>query len=376
MPEDFTIARLNPRDAKGRSDHLMELRDMVSQKEDMYPGIDKWFDKQIISGIGSKSRVAYVGYLNHSPAAAAIVKLGADSKICHISIRQELQNIGLGEVFFCLLAMEARKHANAIHLTLPESLWTSKKAFFQSFGFADVKIAGTQYRLFDQELATRTGFTELWKAVLNKVAKIGKRFSLAGNTLSDGLLFSVRPDYGEMIMKGTKTVEVRRRFSKKWTGHRAVFYATEPVSGIIGQAQISDVSEDSPETIWKEFGPAIKCSREYYECYVTGRETVFAISLKHPNAYVDPVFAGALARYTDREIVPPQSYLHLNDKSGWTEAVNISVMLQCLHRRIPVPYASHSLSTTKPALEDAARKASRPNSSSEPLVQDDLFRVS
>ncbi len=344
MSDDFTIARLNPREAKGRSDHLLNLRELVSRKEYLYPGIDKWFDKQVISGISSKNRVAYVGYLNQIPAAAAIVKLGDGAKICHISVRSDLQNIGLGEVFFCLLAMEAKRQANAIHLTLPESLWKSKKAFFQSFGFSSATISETQYRLFDQELATRTAFNNVWSAVLHKITKIGRRFSLAGNALTDGLLFSVRPEYGDMIMKGTKTVELRRRFSKKWIGHRAVFYATEPVSGILGQAQIADVSEGSPNRIWKQFGSAIKCERQYYENYVAGCKTVFAISLKDPNPYVDPVFAGALVQYTNRQITPPQSYLHLHDESGWAEAVNISVMLQCLHRRLTLPSVSNALS--------------------------------
>jgi len=374
MPEDFTIARLNPRDAKGRSDHLLNLRDLVSQNENLYPGIDKWFDKKIISGVAAGQRVAYIGYLNQIPAAAAIVKLGNDAKICHVSIRPDLQNIGLGEAFFCLLTMEAKRQANAIYLTLPESLWNSKKAFFQSFGFLDATVSETQYRLFDREFATRTAFRDVWNAVLGKIAKIGRRFSLAGNALSDGLLFSVRPEYGEMIMRGTKTIELRRRFSKKWIGQRAVFYATG-ISAILGQAYIADVCEGSPEKIWKRFGTAIRCSFEYYESYVAGCKTVFAISLKDPNPYVDPILVNTLTQYTGREIVPPQSYLHLDDESGWTEAVNIAVMLQCLHRRLAVPYASPRPQLAAQHQQSALRKLSSTPPSSGPFVQDELFRL-
>jgi predicted transcriptional regulator len=375
MPDDFTIARLNPRDATGRSDHLLNLRELVSQKENLYPGIDKWFDKQVISGIGSKRRIAYVGYLNQMPAAAAIVKLGNDSKICHISLRPDLQNIGLGELFFSLMAMEAKRQADSIHLTLPESLWNSKRAFFQSFGFTSAAVAETQYRLFDRELAARTTFSAVWNAILQKITKIGMRFSLAGNTLSGGLLFSVRPEYGNMIMNGTKTVELRRRFSKKWIGHRAVFYATEPVSGLLGQAQIADVNEGSPDKIWKRFGPAIKCGRQYYENYVVGCKNVFAISLKDPNPYVDPIFTGTLTQYTNRELTPPQSYLHLHSESGWAEAVNISVMLECLHRRLALPRVSNP---PRLALRNQEKNLLRPPQDSSPMVpsvQPELFRL-
>ena len=375
MPDDFTIARLNPRDATGRSDHLLNLRNLVSQKENLYPGIDKWFDKQVISGIGSKRRVAYVGYLNQMPAAAAIVKLGSDSKICHISLRPDLQNIGLGELFFSLLAMEAKRQADSIHLTLPESLWNSKNAFFRSFGFTSADVAETQYRLFDKELATRIAFTAVWSAVLQKITKIGMRFSLGGNALSDGVLFSVRPEYGHMIMNGTKTVELRRRFSKKWIGHRAVFYATEPVSGLLGQAKIADINEGTPNKIWKQFGPAIRCNRQYYENYVAGCKTVFAISLKDPNPYVDPVFAGTLTRYTNRELTPPQSYLHLHNESGWAEAVNISVMLDCLHRRLALPGVSNPLRSALRNQEETLVRLRQDPSRAVPSVQPELFRL-
>lgn len=373
MPEDFRIARLTSRDAKGGSDHLMNLREFVSQSEDSYPGIDRWFDKKVIPGLTSNSRVAYVGYLDQRPAAAAIIKLDTDAKICHISIKPDLQNIGLGDVFFCLLAMEARRVASTIHLTLPESLWSTKKPFFEGFGFTELKIAETQYRLFDKELSTRTAFKDVWNAVLSKITKISKRFSLGGNTLSDGLLFSVRPEYGEMIMNGSKTIELRRRFSKKWRGHRAVFYATEPVCGILGQADIAEVYEGSPKTIWARFAPALRCSHDYYESYVAGCKAVFAISLRDAKPYVAPVFAGTLTQYTARDLVPPQSYLHLHEESGWAEAVNIAVMLQCLHKRFAVASNAHPSRLTMPRQSDSSMQLLSQPILPDPPIQKELF---
>src|ERR1017187_10889387 len=96
--KDLQIARINARDAKGLSDHLTNLRGIVCQKEDIYPGIDKWFDKKVLSGLIAASRVAYLGYVNGIPAAAAIVKLGTDTKLCHINVRPDLRGTGVGEV--------------------------------------------------------------------------------------------------------------------------------------------------------------------------------------------------------------------------------------------------------------------------------------
>ncbi|MEI9893357.1 MAG: hypothetical protein WDN28_05510 [Chthoniobacter sp.] len=189
---DLRIARITPRDAKGLSDHLLNLRAVVAEREGIYPSIDRWFDKKVISGLAAKSRIAYVGYVNEIPAIAAIVKLGKNTKVCHIGIRDDLQNAGLGEMFFSLLALEARTTANSLHLTLPESLWASKMGFFKDFGLDQPMVAGRQYRLFDEELALRSDFPTIWQSVLTKIPKLAEKFSLSGNSLSNGVLFSLQ----------------------------------------------------------------------------------------------------------------------------------------------------------------------------------------
>src|SRR5262245_21980734 len=143
---DLRIARVTPRDAKGLSDHLLNLRTVVCERESLYPGIDRWFDKKVISGLASRNRIAYVGYIDERPAIAAIVRLGENAKVCHINIRDDLQDAGLGEMFFSLLALEARTLAKSLHLTLPESLWSSRMGFFRDFGLDKPTIAHKQYR--------------------------------------------------------------------------------------------------------------------------------------------------------------------------------------------------------------------------------------
>jgi predicted transcriptional regulator/predicted GNAT family acetyltransferase len=334
--KDIQLARINARDAKGFSDHLKNLRNIVCQKEDTYPGIDKWFDKQVVSGLSQSGRVAYVGYVDGVPAAAAIVKLGNETKLCHINVRPDLRGTGVGEILLSLVALEAKSNAKSIHVTFPESLWSSKRGFFESFGFGEVQKARRQYRLFDEELSSRTSFSTIWSAVLSKLPKLAQKFSLGGSQMSGGVLFSVRPEFGNSIMNGTKTIEVRRRFSKAWKGARAVFYANEPAAALLGQADIVAVHQGSPEKIWKRYSSHIRCPREYFYDYVRGCDEVFAVELGNPSPLMEPVYNSVLARYTSRPLHPPQSYVALTDQQGWSEAVSIAVMLQCLHKRIRV----------------------------------------
>jgi hypothetical protein len=59
---------------------------------------------------------------------------------------------------------------------------------------------------------------------------------------SKDVLFSIRPLHAEKILMGTKTVEVRRRFSHCLPpGVRALIYSTSPIQALIGAAEIRTV---------------------------------------------------------------------------------------------------------------------------------------
>ncbi len=147
MKHDVKVVRLGPKDARGDSAHLHALRDLIYANEDMYPGIDKWFESKVIPGLSSSERVAFVGYLEEKPAISAVVKRKDRTKFCHLRIETDLQGNHLGELFFILMALEVRNCASEIHFTLPEGLWSQKRDFFESFGFVNTTRCSVQYRL-------------------------------------------------------------------------------------------------------------------------------------------------------------------------------------------------------------------------------------
>jgi len=154
-------------------------------------------------------------------------------------------------------------------------------------------------------------------------------------------------------MSGSKKVEIRRRFSTNWKQQRAVFYATAPVGALVGEAEIHAVHEKTPSAIWKRFGHAIGCDKAYFDQYVEGCTKVFAIELQNARPFTVPMFAEALSPYVGDVLRPPQSYISLNADNSWSEAVNIAVMLQCLHKRVPLPLRAgnpHPRSVPLPSL--------------------------
>jgi len=318
---------LSPTDSVKQSDHLKNFRNLIVANDPLYPGIEHWVTRKVLPGIRSGQRAAYVAYLDEQPAITAVVKRGKDAKFCHLQIADHLQGVHLGELFFSLMAMEVRNFADSVHFTLPESLWESKCGFFNSFGFQGVQKAGVQYRSNDVELKCSASFSTVWSSVLQRLPRIIGQFRIGGIAPDSAILMSVRPEYAGAIMNGKKTVEIRRVFHKKWTGHRASLYATSPAQALVGEATIKEVVVGKPSEIWVQFGPEMGCSKESFFSYTGSAEEVSALILDNVTPYREYIPIDQLSNLLDQELTPPQSYCRLLDQSAWANAISVAALL-------------------------------------------------
>ncbi len=176
--ENFRIIRLCEIDAINITDHLRDFKDLILENQPMYPNIDKWFDRKVVPGMKSSERIGYIGYFDEKPVASAVVKRGMFAKFCHLRIKEDLQNIHLGEAFFALMGLETKDIAKEIHFTLPESVWESKKGFFKGFGFTHVSKIKHRYRPYGDELKCSLRFDKFWVAIHEKLPKISRILSM------------------------------------------------------------------------------------------------------------------------------------------------------------------------------------------------------
>ena len=330
LTRNFQVVRLAKGDAKHSTDHLRTFKELILSNEQMYPKIGDWYKERVVPGIKSSERTAFIGYVNESPIVSAVVKLGEHAKFCHLKIREDFRDSHLGELFFCLMALEVRRVAKDVHFTLPESLWQTKGEFFKSFNFATTAKADTQYRLFDDELHSSAVFSSVWGAVLSKLPKLSSEFLVGGHSLDNDLLMSVKPDYADRILSGQKTVEIRRRFSERWAGRRISLYASAPLMSLVGEATIAQVVLDSPEVIWDKYRTQIACSRDEYDVYSNGKKEVFAVVLEGVRPYRGLVTLSYMSNLVREALIPPQSYCTLEAGKPWAKAVSIATMLHGL----------------------------------------------
>ena len=325
---NFRVVRLSEADARAGTDHLKKLRELVLENEPMYPNIEKWFDEKVIVGLKTSERIGYVGYLDEKPAVSAIVKRGEEAKFCHLRIKENLQNFNLGEAFFALMGLEIRDFSKEVHFTLPESIWEKKNRFFASFGFIKAVKAGHQYRMFEDELRCSSDFDKVWAAILKKLPKIARAFFVNGHSLDSGILMSIKAEHARKVVSGTKKVEIRRRFSKKWKGCKVSIYASGCERSLVGEASIKRVVVDRPENVWKRFHDQIGCTKEEFDKYTGSKNEIYAVVLENVMPYPKSISLKEVSNLTKEKLRPPQDYYNLNNNIKWAEAVSIGALLQ------------------------------------------------
>lgn len=367
MKDNFEIVRLAEGDVRYKTDHLANFRDLILSNERMYPEIERWYKGKVLPGIKQDERVAFIGYLNEKPAVSAIVKKGNNAKFCHLRIDEALRDSHLGEVFFSLMALEIRDLAKDIHFTLPESLWKVKGGFFKSFGFQSVEIAESQYRLLDRELACTARFPKVWGSVLEKIPKLSDLYSMGGFASDNQLLMSIKPEFAERIIRRKKTVELRRKFSTRWIGHRINIYASAPVMGLIGEARIAGVVTNTPEIIWERFNEQVGCSRAEFNAYAAGADVLYAIELDDVQSYSDGISLTQMSNLVKEHLAPPQSYMTLEKNKPWAKAISLATYLRgCFKSTMSLAMDAGDFSEEKGSSNDSVSTAPR-------LIQQNLI---
>jgi predicted transcriptional regulator len=328
----FRIVRLGKEDARRSSDELKTLTNLVVASEDMYPNIDRWIREKVVPGLSSSERSAWVAYEGEEPIAAAILKRGAEAKFCHLKIKRDFQDMDLGQLFFTQMTLETRHMAKEIHFTLPESLWETRASFFQSFGFKQAERSSKQYRKGEEELICSAPHGVVRLAALERLPTLARKFNISGYALGGDLLVSMKPQYAERILSGSKVIEIRRKFSERWVGCKAVLYSSSPQKALVGEATVCSVTSGNPQEIWTRFNVGIGCTHGEFSAYVGQATDVCAIELDNVFPYKEPITLSQISHLLglEEDLRPPQSYCDLRldkDQSAWAKAAAVASVL-------------------------------------------------
>lgn len=126
-------------------------------------------------------------------------------------------------------------------------------------------------------------------------------------------LVSIRPTHVENIVRGRKTVELRRRFSEDVeAGAVLLIYSTSPIQAIIGSAGISAVRKLRLDDLWDQHGHDACVDRKSFDAYFTGLSEGYAILLEDVKPFAQHMAAADLREQFG--FVAPQSFMYLRQE--------------------------------------------------------------
>lgn len=133
-------------------------------------------------------------------------------------------------------------------------------------------------------------------------------FSASHN--GSAILLSVKPKFANLIVEGSKLVELRRTVPAQVVGTIAI-YSSSPVQAIVALADVKETIEASPSKLWtiaKANGGGL--TRAELISYFESKKTGFAIMLTNVRVYGKPVNPVKVLK----PFSAPQSFRYLNPK--------------------------------------------------------------
>lgn len=128
--------------------------------------------------------------------------------------------------------------------------------------------------------------------------------------IEKSLFLSLRPTYAELIVSGTKTIELRRIRPRAIPGTLVIVYSSSPAKQIIGTCTVSEIGIASPEEIWSLHGARIGLDWPAVSTYFHGKTVGVAISVTNPVRLANPIPLTIVRKYLG-DSVPPQSFRYI-----------------------------------------------------------------
>lgn len=124
------------------------------------------------------------------------------------------------------------------------------------------------------------------------------------------ILLSVRPQYAQSILAGTKTAEIRRQRPDIDPGIPVIIYATKPVGAVIGTACIDRIYAGTPARLWQQHQDHLGISRDEFDQYLHGIVAAYVLMLTSPRRLAQPLTLDQMRE--SAAFQPPRSYRYVN----------------------------------------------------------------
>ena len=149
------------------------------------------------------------------------------------------------------------------------------------------------------------------------------------------VLLSVKKKYCDLILKGVKQFEFRKRLPNKLQkGDQIALYCTQPTSSVVAYVNVTDIIRASPGQLWKRTSFAAGIDHRFFSAYFGDISQANAIQIGTIHRLENPLSLETLRGNK----MPPQSYLYLTDEeerkvkaNTVEEKCNLSIFVGGVH---------------------------------------------
>ena len=127
---------------------------------------------------------------------------------------------------------------------------------------------------------------------------------------TEDILISVHPRHVDSMVRGVKTVELRRRPLKLIDGCRVWIYSTLPRGSVEALGIVHTVVAASPSAIWRDYGLQSGITKAEFNAYYEGADTAYVIVFSSIEK-LDLTFALEEIRRHLSNFHPPQFFKRL-----------------------------------------------------------------
>jgi len=130
------------------------------------------------------------------------------------------------------------------------------------------------------------------------------------NNENKPLLISLKPSYADLVFRGLKKAELRRRISENLKNRDVFVYVSSPVKILRGGFRVGQVWSGTPNDVWEEVSRMAGVSRKDFNTYYNGASVAFALEILDVWEYKTPRTLDDL-RLRFFDFVVPQSYRYV-----------------------------------------------------------------
>ena len=306
-----------------------EIREFLLESSSLYPGIEFWWDNHVRPTIEQGRRVVLVVDSGGSLEGLFIGKPGNFAKLCTLRLRESVRNQGVGRVLVTEgLNRLLDRDTSRFHVTISEAAEKGCTSFFESIGFQRVAIEPNRYKKGLDEFVYSCQRNEVVEIINDELSQ-GIERTLYGvipkqMPKEQTLLMSLRPEFAELILQGRKTIEFRRKFSKKYEGATIVFYISRPLQQFMFTAMIAHVDHNQKKCLWSDYEQECGISQTMFDKYFSGIDHGYAIRLSNVKTLPNQL-ALEQAKNVYPQLRPPQSFQRLGPKSPLLRVLDLPV---------------------------------------------------